>query len=87
LAEEERTPVYYASGVEMSVSPWDFTFKFSVREGPSPKDVRPVATVIMSPQHAWVVSRLLARNVEAYEREIGKIELPPRMLNDLGLEP
>lgn len=85
--DDERTPTYYASGVEMAVSPWDFTLKFSLREGVTPKDVRPVATVILSPQHAYIVARLLTKNVEAYEQQIGKIDLPTRLLNDLGLEP
>lgn len=85
--DEDHTPTYYASGVEMTVSPWDFTLRFSLREGPTPKDVRPVATVILSPQHAYIVARLLMKNVDAYEQQIGKISLPPRLLNDLGLEP
>ena len=87
MAEDERVPTYYASGFAMTTSPWDFTLQFSLREGESPKDVRPVANVILSPQHAYVVARLLQRAVDAYEQQVGKIALPPRLLNDLGLEP
>lgn len=85
--DDDRTPVFYASGVEIMTSPWDVTIRLSLREGGTPKDVRPVATVIMSPQHAYVFAKLLAKNIEAYEQSIGKIELPPRLLNDLGIEP
>jgi len=83
---DQDTPTYYASGVEISVSPWDFTVRFSLREGATPKDLRPVANVILSPQHAFVLARLLAKVVDAYERDVGEINLPPRLLNDLGIE-
>jgi uncharacterized protein DUF3467 len=83
---ESDTPIYYASGLQVTVSPWDVTLKFSVREGDQPKDVRPVANVILSPQHAWILARLLRKQVDAYEQTIGKINLPPRLLNDLGVE-
>ena len=46
----------------------------------------PVANVIMSPQHAYVISRLLKKQVDLYEQQVGKIDLPHRLLNDLGLE-
>ena len=87
MADDDRVPTFYASGVQIVSSPWDFSLRFSLREGDSPKDVRPVATVILSPQHAYVVARLLLKNVDAYEQQIGKITLPPRLLNDIGLEP
>lgn len=85
--ESEQLPYIYASGVEISTSPWDVTLRLSIREGDTPKDVRLVATVVLSPQHAKVVAKLLAKNIDAYEQQIGKIELPPRLYNDLGLEP
>ena len=87
MADDGQVPTFYASGFSMATSPWDFTLQFSLREGSTPKDIRPVANVILSPQHAYVVARLLMRAVDAYEQSVGKIELPPRLLNDLGLEP
>jgi hypothetical protein len=84
--DEKETPTYYASGLQVAVSPWDVTLRFSVREGDTPKDVRPVANVVLSPQHAWVLARLLRRQVDIYEQTVGKINLPPRLLNDLGVE-
>ncbi len=85
--DDDRVATYYASGVEIQASPWDFTLRFSLREGATAKDVRPLVNVILSPQHAYVVARLLIKNVDAYEQQVGKIDLPPRLLNDLGLEP
>ena len=86
MANDETAPTFYASGFSLVGSPWDFTLRFSLREGDSPKDIRPVANVILSPQHALVVARLLSRAVDDYERQVGKITLPQRLLNDLGLE-
>ena len=84
--DDKDIPIYYASGIEVTVSPWDVTLKLSVREGPTPKDIRPIANVILSPQHAWIVARILRNSMDQYEQNVGKINLPPRLLNDLGLE-
>lgn len=86
MANDEQVPTYYASAFAMATSPWDFTLRFMLREGDTPKDVRPVANVILSPQHAYIVARILRAQVDAYEQQFGKISLPPRLLNDLGLE-
>lgn len=83
---DEKPPTYYASAVNVVSTPWDLTLQFSQRHGPTAKDVEPVANVILSPQHAYVLARLLGRIVDDYERNIGKINLPPRLLNDLGIE-
>ncbi|MBA2633838.1 MAG: DUF3467 domain-containing protein [Chloroflexi bacterium] len=83
---DEEVPSYYASGLNVVVSPWDITLRFSIREGDTPKDIRPVANVILSPQHAWILARLLRKQIDAYEQQVGKINLPPRLLNDLGVE-
>lgn len=84
---DEDAPTYYASGVSIGTSPWDITLVISGRAGLTPKDVRTIANVILSPQHALILSKLLTREIDNYQRTIGKIELPPRLFNDLGLEP
>jgi len=83
---DDETPTYYASGLQLAMSPWDITLRFTIREGDTPKDLRPIANVILSPQHAWVLARLLRKQIDAYEQTVGKINLPPRLLNDLGVE-
>lgn len=85
--DEDRVPSYYAGGVSIEMTPWDLTIRFSVREGPTPKDIRPVANVTLSPQHALILAKLLARQVDLYQQQVGKIDLPIRLYNDLGLEP
>lgn len=84
--DEQDTPTFYASGLQVALSPWDITLRFSIREGDTPKDIRPVANVVLSPQHAWVLARLLRKQIDSYEQTVGKINLPPRLLNDLGVE-
>jgi hypothetical protein len=87
MADEEQVPTFYASGVSIGVTPWDLTMIIAGRAGPTPKDVHPIANIIFSPQHALILSKILAREIDNYQRTVGKIELPPRLLNDLGLEP
>jgi hypothetical protein len=84
--DEQDVPTHYASGLQITISPWDVTMNLSVRFGSQPKDVRPVANVIMSPQHAWIMARILRKQMDLYEQQFGKISLPPRLLNDLGVE-
>jgi hypothetical protein len=40
----------------------------------------------MSPQHAKVFSKLLAKNIDKYEEDIGNIPIAPTLLKELGLE-
>ena len=84
--DEQDVPTHYASGIQISVSPWDVTVNLSVRFGATPKDVRPVANVVLSPQTAWIMARLLRKQMDTYEQQFGKIAFPPRLLNDLGVE-
>lgn len=84
--DEKEVPTYYASGVSMSMTPWDISIRFMLREGDTAKDIRPVANVILSPQHALVLARILTKTVEQYQQQVGKIDLAPRILNDLGIE-
>lgn len=84
--DEQDAPTLYASGIQISVSPWDVTVNLSVRYGALPKDVRPVANVVLSPQTAWIMARLLRKQMDVYEQQFGKISFPPRLLNDLGVE-
>ena len=39
----------------------------------------------MSPQHAKVMAKLFAKNMQAYEVQVGKIPIPPALLDDLGI--
>ena len=39
----------------------------------------------MSPQLAKVVGRLLVKNMQEYEQKVGKINLPPDILKEMGI--
>lgn len=41
----------------------------------------------MSPQHALIFSKLLEKNVAAYQEKFGSITLPDQMFRELDLEP
>jgi hypothetical protein len=84
---DETPPTFYANGVQIGMTPWDITLIITGRQGPTPKDVVTLANIIFSPQHALIVSKILAREVDRYQQTVGKIELPPRLFNDLGIEP
>jgi hypothetical protein len=40
----------------------------------------------MSPQHAKVFALLLRKHLEMYEKDIGEIKIPLKVLKDLGLK-
>ena len=44
-----------------------------------------VARVRMSPQHAKIMSLLLRKNVQEYERRIGTIIMPDGLYQELGI--
>ena len=76
-----KTPDFksiYSNNVNMTVTPFDFVFKFGENQGM--KDniliVDLHSTVTMSPQHAKVFSQLLAENVAKWEQTFGPIVTP-----------
>ena len=81
----DREPkFFYANGVEMAVSAYDFNLKF-VRQG-APSGATPGTavtaerldelTVTMSPAHAKTLIGVFIKSVHDYEKNIGKIVLP-----------
>ena len=39
----------------------------------------------MSPQHAKVFGRILVKNMHAYEENVGKLNIPREILEELGI--
>lgn len=77
----------YVNGVQINSGPWDFMVEFYLKVSSDQKEPPTLAgRVRMSPQHALVFARLLQRQVDGYQQTFGKISLPPKMYNDLGLE-
>ena len=75
---------FYANSLEVAVSPYDFSLKFS-RQGP-PENIKSGEppkpnkldefTVSMSPVHAKAMLAGLYRAVGEYEKNVGQIVLP-----------
>ena len=86
-----ETPEHYANTAKFAFGPYDFILEFGLQGVPdAPGSERPpvrnLARIRLSPQHALVVAKLFLRNVRQYEAQFGKINLPPRLLQDLGLD-
>lgn len=67
---------YYSNIAQMEVSLFDFKILFGIKsdvtkEGFNPRDVSNV--VIMSPQHAKALSKMLNDNIKKYEENFGPI--------------
>lgn len=80
----DELPEYYTDSVNFVTNIYGFMLEFSVitqQEDPPKPQVR----VRMSPQHAKIMSLLLRKNVQEYERRIGTIILPEGLYNDLGI--
>lgn len=92
LGPPEETPDYYIDSVRMAVSAYGFVLELGAQGiGDAPGSEKPptkrLALVRMSPQHALILSRLLEKNVAAYQEKFGPITLPDEMFRTLGLEP
>ncbi len=78
-------PDLYSDSVRVASTPYSFIFQFGLVTE-SPGEQKPVATVRMSPQHAWVLSKILQRHLNEYESNIAPIQLPSELLKELGLD-
>ena len=83
--EHPSVPEFYASSVQFVISTFDVSMTFGVRTGENPEDLRQVAVVRMSPQHALIVGKLLMKNMAEYEDKVGKINLPAESYTRLGI--
>lgn len=78
-------PEYYTDSVNFMTNIYGFTLEFGVMQAQE-EPPRQLVRVKMSPQHAKIMSLLLRKNVQEYERRIGTIILPEGLYNDLGIE-
>jgi hypothetical protein len=78
-------PDLYSDSVRVASTPYSFIFQFGLVTE-SPGEQKPVATVRMSPQHAWVLARILQRHIGEYEQNVAPIRLPAELLKDLGID-
>ncbi len=81
----EDVPEYYTDSVNFMTNIYGFALDFGVmmvQDQPPKSQVR----VRMSPQHAKIMSLLLRKNVQEYEKRIGTIILPEGLYKDLGIQ-
>ena len=85
---EEELPDFYVNQANMTFSVYDVTFTFGTMPPPEKNDTppSPVVRIRMSPQHAKVFSKILVKDMDKYEEDIGNIPIAPALLKELGLE-
>lgn len=79
-----RTPEYkviYTNAASTAMSPWDLSI--TVGQVSNESTINEIATIVMSPQHAKVLLRHWAANVERYEQIFGEISDPMPILEKL----
>jgi len=82
--KEKEIPDFYINSAFIQASLYEFMFKFGLKTDQK-KDAESVAIIRMSPQHAKVLGKLLVKNVEAYEKDVGEIKLPESLVKELGI--
>jgi hypothetical protein len=92
LFGDDSTPEFYVDSVRFGVGAYGIVFDLGVQgiqDTPMSElpPVRRVAIVRMSPQHALIFSKLLQKNLRAYQEKVGRIELPRQIYDELGIEP
>ena len=85
---EEELPDFYVNQANLTFSVYDVTFTFGkmALQEKEDKTPSPVVRIRMSPQHAKVFSKILAKHIDKYEEDIGNIPITPALLKELGLE-
>ena len=78
-------PEFYTDSVNFATNLYGFTLEFGCMQAQD-QPPRTVARVRMSPQHAKIMSLLLRKNVQEYERRIGTIILPDDLYQQLGIQ-
>jgi hypothetical protein len=77
-------PEYYTDSVNFMTNIYGFTLEFGVMQQQDDPP-RQLVRIKMSPQHAKIMSLLLRKNVQEYERRIGTVILPEGLYQDLGI--
>ena len=74
----DENPPVYANNVTLEMTPWDFKLRFGEVVEITEEKLRVLerVTVVMSPQHAVALAEVLARNILAYEKNVGPIPRP-----------
>jgi hypothetical protein len=77
-------PEYYTDSVNFMTNIYGFMLEFGIMQQQE-QPPHPKVRIRMSPQHAKIMSLLLRKNVQEYERRIGTIILPEGLYKELGV--
>jgi hypothetical protein len=80
----EDIPDLYTDSVNFTTNVYGFTVEFGLIQGQDQPPQR-LAVMRMSPQFAKIMSLLMRKNVQEYEKRIGTIILPEGLYQDLGI--
>ena len=80
----KEIPDFYINTAKILGSLYEFMFTFGLKSDPK-KEPEDVAIIRMSPQHAKVFAKILIKNVETYEKDVGEIKLPENLVKELGI--
>ncbi len=91
IIEERTIPDVYADSVRFELSIYGVTLEFGQtqkqhpgNQGPTPHV--PKLRVHMSPQHAKIMAKLFAKNMQKYEEELGTLPLPSELYRELDIK-
>lgn len=77
-------PTYYANSVAIGISPYDLSLIFGLRVR---EDIQPQARLIMSLEHALVMTMVLRRSLREHVRSTGVTpKVPNQVMRDLQLD-
>ncbi|MBE7438551.1 MAG: hypothetical protein HS115_08870 [Spirochaetales bacterium] len=72
---------YYTNAIEINISPFELELRAMVMD--SQGQPRHGINIRMSPQTAWALQKVLAKQIANYENNIGPITLPEEIRKNL----
>jgi hypothetical protein len=79
VAPAPPVQLFYANNVSFRMTVFDVLLDFGIIVGADQESIqlKPVAVVAMSPQHAKALAELLTTHIQTYERQFGKLPEAP----------
>jgi len=80
-ANEPNISEFYTNAVEVNISPFELEMRALITD--SSGKARHGVNIRMSPQTAWALQKVLAKQIANYEKNIGPIALPEEIRKNL----
>ena len=92
FGKADDVPDLYVDSVRIGAGLYTFMLELGSQgipnaPGAEQPPTKRLAVLRLSPQHAKVLGKLIAKHVKAYEAQVGPIQIPKEVYKDLGLEP